>query len=136
MLFRTYSELIQIEGFEERYRYLKLQGVVGAETFGSDRFLNQKLYTSKEWRDLRHFVIARDEGCDLAHKDHPIQRRLLIHHMNPVTEEQLLHGDEAVFNPEYLITTHFRTHNAIHYGDEDQLPRDFVPRRPGDTKLW
>lgn len=133
---RTYSELISFEGFEDRYHYLKLQGVVGASTFGHDRFLNQKFYTSREWRDLRHFIIARDEGCDLAHRDHPLQRRLLIHHMNPVDEEQVLDRDPVIFDPEFLIVVQHRTHNAIHYGDESQLPRDFTPRMPGDTKLW
>jgi hypothetical protein len=133
---KSYSELIRIEGFEDRYRYLELRGVVGDETFGSERFLNQKFYTSREWRDLRHFIISRDEGCDLAHRNFPIQRNLLIHHLNPLTVEQVLDRDPVLLDPENLITTQRRTHNAIHYGDESQLPRDFVPRMPGDTNLW
>lgn len=133
---RSFSELLTIESFEDRYRYLALKGQVAAETFGSERWLNQKFYTSQEWRDLRHFIIARDDGCDLAHRSYPLHRGLLIHHLNPLTPQQLVDRDPMIFDPENLITVQHRTHNAIHYGDESQLPRDFVPRTPGDTKLW
>ena len=135
-MIRTYRRLSRLETFEERFRYLSLRGEVGVATFGYDRHLNQSFYTSKEWRDIRHYVIARDEGCDLGVPGYEIHSRIYIHHMNPISAEQLIHGDESVLDPEYLITTTHQTHNAIHYGDEKQLPRPFVERRPGDTKLW
>lgn len=133
---RNYSELIRIGSFEDRYRYLKLSGAVGIDTFGHDRWMNQQFYASAEWRQLRHFVIARDEGCDLAWPEFPIQTRLYIHHMNPMTPDDIAHGSMDILDPEFLITVSHRTHNAIHYGDESQLPRVFTERKPGDTKLW
>lgn len=133
---RTYSELIKLETLEERFRYLSLKGVVGESTFGWDRWINQKFYTSREWRDLRHFVIDRDHGCDLAVPGFDIHHRAVIHHMNPMTPKDIIHDDETILDPEVLITTTHRTHNAIHFGDERQLPRPFVERRPGDTKRW
>lgn len=136
MRVRNYSDLCRIQTFEERYHYLKLDGAVGDITFGHDRWLNQQFYTSAQWRELRHYVIARDEGCDLAWPEFPIQTRLFIHHMNPMTADQVAHGEEVILDPNFLITVSHRTHNAIHYGDESQLPRIFVERRPGDTKLW
>lgn len=135
-MIRTYSELCTLGSFQDRYDYLKLRGVVGEETFGSERFANQKFYGSYEWRQMRNFVIARDLGCDLGMPDRPLQAKLLIHHLNPITLAQIVDGDPVVLDPENLIVTQLRTHNAIHYGDESQLPRDFVPRSPGDTKLW
>ena len=135
-MIRTYSELSQIESFEDRFRYLSLAGRVGETTFGFERFLNQKFYRSREWRQIRSAVILRDDGCDLGVPGYEIHRDLLIHHMNPMTRANLRHGDDAILDPEYLITTSHRTHNAIHYGDERLLPRQFVARRPGDTNLW
>jgi hypothetical protein len=135
-MIRSYADLSQINGFEERFRYLKLGGVVGQATFGHDRHLNQRFYRSVEWRLLRHDIIARDEGCDLGVFGHEIHSELIIHHMNPVIREDVVHQNDNIFDPEYLITTTLRTHNAIHYGDEGLLVKPYVPRRPGDTKLW
>lgn len=136
MTTRSYSELIRIDTFEDRFRYLSLKGVVGDSTFGFDRYINQQFYTSREWRQVRHHVIARDNGCDLGYEGYEIFGRLTIHHMNPMVSDDIIHGDETILDPEFLITTTHQTHNAIHYGDERQLPRRLVERRPGDTKLW
>jgi hypothetical protein len=133
---RTFSELDELETFLERFRYLALNGRVGAQTFGADRWLNQDFYQSRQWRQIRNHVITRDEGCDLAMPGYEIHSRLYIHHMNPMTADDIVDGNEAILDPEFLITTTHQTHNAIHYGDERQLPRLFVPRRAGDTKLW
>lgn len=120
----------------ERYEYLKLDGHVGEATFGFDRYLNQQFYTSRQWRLARQHVIARDLGCDLGIEGYEIHGRILIHHMNPISRDDLIHGNEDIIDPEFLITTTHETHNAIHYGDEDQLPKEFVDRKPGDTVLW
>lgn len=136
MTIRTYSELCQFDDFVERFRYLALHGRVGGTTFGWDRWINQDFYGSRQWRQVRNYVINRDEGCDLAVPGYEIHSRIYIHHMNPMTAEDIIHGDEDILDPEFLITTTHRTHNAIHYGDERQLPRPFVPRHPGDTRLW
>ena len=133
---RTYRELRRIEGFEERFHYLSLSGRVGRSTFGFDRYLNQRFYTSREWKDLRHHVIVRDNGCDLGVEGYEIHGKLLIHHMNPGTVQDLAQDAAVALNPDFLITTTHRTHNAIHYGDESLLPRKHVPRERGDTKLW
>ena len=133
---RRYSELIQINSFEERYRYLKMGGEVGHATFGFDRYINQAFYTSPEWRYVRRQVIARDRGCDLGITGFEIHQNLLVHHMNPMNPDDIIHEEAWILDPEFLITTCTRTHNAIHYGDESLLPKPFVPRRPGDTKLW
>ncbi len=135
-MIRTYSELIRLETFEERFRYLVLRGGVGNSTFGFDRYINQGFYASREWKRVRYDVIARDLGCDLAVPGYEIHERLLIHHMNPMDSDDIVEGDPSILDPEFLITTTHRTHNAIHYGDERQLPRPLVERRPGDTKLW
>lgn len=135
-MIRAYSELIRHHTFEERYHYLRLKGDVGRPTFGFDRYLNQKFYASREWRDIRRYVIARDNGCDLGVDGYEIHTNLLIHHINPVTARDIQHGDESIFDPEFLITTTHRTHNAIHFGDERLLPRVMVERKHGDTKLW
>lgn len=135
-MIRRYSELRNITDFEERFRYLSLGGRVGESTFGFDRYLNQKFYTSREWRQIRHHVIARDQGCDLGIAGYEIYSKILIHHMNPITVDEITHGDDSILDPEYLITTTHMTHNAIHYGDEKLLPRLLVERTPGDTKLW
>lgn len=136
MIIRSYTEMLQRRSFEERYEYLKLNGTVGNVTFGFDRYINQQFYTSAQWRNVRSAVIARDLGCDLAVEGYDIHSRLLIHHMNPISADEILHGDEAILDPEFLITTTHKTHNAIHYGDAKLLAQPLVERRPGDTKLW
>lgn len=133
---RTYSELIQYSTFEDRFRYLALRGQVGAATFGFDRWLNQQFYTSRQWRDLRSFITVRDNGCDMAMPGHEVHVRPTIHHMNPLTVDDLVHGTDAALDPENLILVAHATHNAIHYGDESLLPRPLVSRSKGDTKLW
>lgn len=133
---RTYSELSQLETFIERFRYLKLKGVLGEVTFGFDRWVNQRFYKSKEWDSIRNFVIVRDNGCDLGILGYEILSGLLVHHMNPVTLDDLIHGEDWIIDPDFLITTSLQTHNAIHYGDDSLLPRGPVVRRPGDTTLW
>lgn len=133
---RTYSELSQIETFYDRYQYLKLSGLVGESTFGFDRWINQEFYRSHQWKTIRNAVIVRDNGCDLGVLGFEIHWNLMVHHMNPVTMNDITHGEEWILDPEYLITTSHRTHNAIHYGDESILPREPVVRRFGDTNLW
>jgi hypothetical protein len=133
---RTYSELCQLETFEERYDYLKLRGEVGEATFGFDRWVNQRFYKSREWKRARHYVITRDNGCDLGVPGFEIYSGLLIHHMNPMSIKDVIHNEEWILNPNYLITTSLQTHNAIHYGDESLLPRGPIERKAGDTKLW
>jgi hypothetical protein len=136
MSFRTFSELVHIPTFEARYEYLALDGHVGSSTFGFDRWMNQQLYRSVEWRRIRNFVIARDNGCDLAMPGFEIHDRIYIHHMNPMRAYDIVHDNEDIFNIDYLISTTHRTHNAIHYGTAELLPRQYVPRSAGDTKLW
>lgn len=133
---RTYSELIELDTHEERFRYLALKSTVAEATFGFERYLNQKFYTSREWRQIRDYVIVRDDGCDLGVDGFDIHSRLIIHHMNPMDSGDIIDGSPAILDPEFLITTTHRTHNAIHYGDESQLPQPLVERMPGDTKLW
>lgn len=139
MEIRTYSELLTIPTFVERYRYLKLGDRVGEETFGFDRYLNQQFYRSKEWRDIRNYVITRDQGCDLAVADREIPKgcRVLIHHMNPIRAKDIIHSSDFLLNPEYLITTTKLTHDAIHFGDETLLIEDsFTERHINDTCPW
>lgn len=136
MRLRTYQELIRLETFEERFEYLKLRGSVGRETFGYDRYLNQAFYTSYEWKQVRNEVIARDLGLDLATPGYEIFDRIVVHHMNPMTLEDIAHRDEDILDPRFLITTTHKTHNAIHYGDSTQLTQLPTERRPGDTRLW
>jgi hypothetical protein len=133
---RTYSELKRFVTFDERFEYLKLVGEVGRSTFGYDRWMNQLFYKSREWKHLRDFVIYRDQGCDLGVPGYELRVGLLIHHMNPVTVEDIQHGSEEILDPNFLITTSLRTHNAIHYGDVSGLPRRHVDRKVGDTTLW
>lgn len=133
---RSYSQLRRLETFEERFRYLSLHGRVGATTFGFDRWINQAFYTSGQWKRVRDFVIVRDEGCDLGIPGREIHSRVIIHHMNPMNLTDITHGESEIIDPEFLITTTHRTHNAIHYGDERLLLRPLVERKPGDTKLW
>ena len=137
MTIRTYSELVQLPTFKERFKYLSLDGTVGRETFGYDRYINQKFYKSPEWKRLRDFLIVRDNGCDLALDGFEIFGKILIHHLNPITKNDILNQTEFLMNPEYLVCTTFDTHNAIHYGDSKLLRQpSYVERRPGDTKLW
>ena len=133
---RTYSELERIDTFEERYRYLSLQGVVGNSTFGFDRYMNQRFYTSREWRQIRDHIIARDVGLDLGMPGYEIYDKIIIHHMNPMTADDIEDGNSDILDPEFLITTTHQTHMAIHYGDESLLAKPLVERRRGDTKLW
>lgn len=133
---RSYRELSRIATFDQRFSYLSLKGEVGAATFGFDRWINQEFYRSREWRDVRDEVISRDLGCDLGVPGYEIHTELLVHHMNPMTPEDVIHGNSWIIDPDYLITTTHRTHNAIHFGDERQLARPFVERKAGDTKLW
>lgn len=133
---RTYSELIQLPTFEERFEYLKLVGKVGQETFGYDRYLNQILYTSPRWRKLRNEIIIRDNACNLAVLGFCIFDKVIIHHMNPITVEDVENGNEDVYNPEYLVCVSNETHNAIHYGNRTLLPKVVLDRKPGDTRLW
>lgn len=135
-MIRTYSELITYNTFIDRYNYLKLVGQVGVETFGFDRYINQMLYKSKRWLDTRRIVIIRDKGCDLGLPDFEIADRVIIHHMNPITLEDIEEERDYVFDPEYLISTSFRTHNAIHYGDESLLPKLPVERSVNDMCPW
>lgn len=133
---RSYTELIQLGTIEERFDYLSLRGGVGVPTFGFERYLNQRFYQSRQWRQIRQAVIARDLGCDLGVDGYDIYDQVYIHHMNPMTVEDIESGNPDILNPEYLISVTHRTHNAIHYGDRSQLPQPFVERTPGDTKLW
>lgn len=133
---RTYSELIRLLTFEERFRYLKLDGLVGKDTFGFDRYLNQEFYRSKEWKEVRDFVIVRDNGCDLGMDGYEIVGRIYIHHMNPITVNDIVHSSDFLLNPDYLICVSHNTHNAVHYGDEDLLVTAPVERRKNDTCPW
>lgn len=136
MSIKTYSELISLPSYEERFEYLRLNGEVGRETFGYDRYLNQVLYRSPEWKRLRNEIIFRDNGCDLAIPGREINERILIHHINPITLEDILKRHPNIFDPENLITTIHNTHNAIHYGNENLLIKDPVIRSRNDTCLW
>jgi hypothetical protein len=133
---RTYTELRRRSTFDDRFAYLSLHGEVGVATFGFDRWINQRFYQSREWKQVRDWVVFRDNACDLGVPGYEIHARVMVHHMNPIEPEELARGGELVLDPEYLITTTHRTHNAIHYGDESLIPRPVVERRPGDTKLW
>lgn len=133
---RSYAELSALKTFEERFRYLKLGGLVGEETFGSDRFLNQEFYRSKEWQSVRDFVILRDNGCDLGIVGHEIYGKIYIHHINPVTPKDIKERTDFLLSPEYLIATTHNTHNAIHYGDETLLIQMPKERSKNDMCPW
>ena len=133
---KCYSELMLLPTFQARYQYLRLNGEVGKETFGFDRYMNQFFYRSPEWRRVRDFVITRDEGCDLGIPGREIFGRIVIHHMNPIRPEDIRNRSELLLDPEYLITTIHDTHLAIHYGDEHLLLQEPVERRPNDTCPW
>lgn len=133
---KRYSDLRRLSNFEDRYEYLRLGGTVGHSTFGFDRYLNQDFYRSREWKSVRDFVIVRDNGCDLGILGYEINQELLVHHMNPMTADDLIHHEDWVTDPEFLITTTQTTHNAIHYGNRSLLRTPFVERARGDTRLW
>lgn len=134
---KTYSELMKLKTFEERYEYLRIGGKVGEETFGFDRYLNQIFYNSEEWKNVRNHVISRDNGCDLGIPDREIRgNKILVHHMNPITKEDILNRSDILLNPEYLITTVKNTHDAIHYGDSELLYQDPIVRSKNDTCPW
>lgn len=134
---RTYSELSKLKTFRERYEYLKLDGTVGEETFGFDRYINQMFYKSEEWKRIRNYVITRDNGCDLGISDRKIvDSVILVHHMNPITKEDIINKNEILLDPECLITTIKPTHDAIHYGDENLLAEDLIVRSKNDTCPW
>ena len=135
-LIRCYHELKRLPTFKERYEYLRIGGLVGESTFGYERYLNQMLYSSSKWRRVRDQVIIRDNGCDLGIEDFKIRDKIIIHHMNPITIEQIEESASEIFDPEYLICCSYQTHNAIHYGDQSLLPQLPVVRRPNDTCLW
>ena len=136
MSIKTYSELIALPTFEERYRYLRLRGSVGKDTFGFDRYLNQAFYRSAEWKRIRDLVIVRDNGCDLGVEGHEIYGKILIHHMNPIAVKDIQDASEFLLNPDYLICVTHATHNAIHYGDENQLIKAPIERTKNDTCPW
>lgn len=135
---KSYKELSKIESFMDRYEYLRLSSVVGKETFGFDRYLNQEFYNSKEWKKVKREVLIRDNACDLGHPDHPIPNGLMIytHHIIPVTIEDVINRSDLLLDPENLITTIFSTHQAIHYGDSTQVLDHFVERKPNDMCPW
>jgi hypothetical protein len=136
-MIKTYSDLRRLETMEERFEYLKLGGVVGRDTFGYDRYMNQDFYRSRLWRNVRNVVIARDLGCDLGLSTYEIHDRVYVHHMNPMMPDDLISHNQDVLDPEFLISVTLDTHNAIHFGDESHLRRrQPIERRPGDTKLW
>lgn len=133
---RSYAELITIPSFEERYQYLKLDGSVGDATFGSDRYLNQIFYKSDEWKKVRRNVIIRDNGCDLAYDEFEIHGIIIIHHINPITKEDILNRSPKLFDMNNLVVTSINTHKAIHYGTEELLPKQLIERKPNDTCPW
>lgn len=135
-MIRTYSDLRSYKTFIDRYNYLKLRGSVGVETFGFDRYLNQTLYRSRRWRRVRDEVIIRDNGCDLGLDGYDIYDKIIIHHMNPLTIEDIENDVDDIYDPEFLICVSFMTHQAIHYGDESLLPKEPIERRPHDTCPW
>ena len=135
-IIRTYSELITLSTFEDRYRYLQLNGAVGKDTFGFDRYINQQFYRSKEWQRIRDEVIIRDNACDLGMEGYEIHGRIYVHHMNPIMVRDIQSNSDYLMNPEFLICTTHRTHNAIHYGDENLLARAPIERTKNDTCPW
>lgn len=134
---KTYSEMKKLESFEDRYNYLKLGAKVGDLTFGADRYLGQALYHSDEWDHVRDQIIIRDEGCDLGHPDRPITSKIYVHHINPISKDDILNRSKNLFDPENLVCVSFNTHQAIHYGDESYIKdTTYVERKPNDTCPW
>lgn len=136
MTIKSYSELRRFTSYDDRFDYLKLKGDVGRATFGFDRYINQKFYSSYEWKQTRQTVILRDRGCDLGVSGYEITGGAVIHHMNPMSADDIIHGEDWIFDPEYLIMTASMTHNAIHFGNKANLPKVVTARSPNDTKLW
>lgn len=136
MSIKCYSELVLLPTFKERYEYLRMKGVVGEETFGFDRYMNQFFYRSPEWKRIRDFVIMRDNGCDLGIPGRGIFGKVMIHHMNPICPDDIRRRTDILLNPEYLVATTHNTHLAIHYGDDSILLQDPIERKPGDTCPW
>lgn len=135
-MYRSYRELSRLETFEERFEYLRLVGSVGEATFGFDRWLNQMFYQSREWKQAREYAIVRDGGCDLGVPGYDIHVEMLVHHINPLEPDAIVHADDSMIDPDNLITTTKRTHNAIHYGTDSLLPQTVPERQPNDTRLW
>jgi hypothetical protein len=133
---KSFTDLRDVNDFVARFEYLRTNSRVGVATFGFERYLNQRFYTSVEWRHARNQVIIRDRGCDLGIDGHEVYDKIIIHHMNPITVQQIETGDTEIFDPEFLISVSHPTHNAIHYGDASLLAKPLIVRRPGDTKLW
>lgn len=133
---RRYSELSQLDTFDDRLEYLKLEGAVGRSTFGFDRWINQRFYTSREWKQVREYVIFRDNGCDLGVLGYEIHDKPMIHHINPMNADDIIHGEDWILDSEFLVLTTHDTHNAIHYGGQSRYPRVVAERSPNDTKLW
>ena len=133
---KTYSELSKLKTFEERFEYLRTGSVVGESTFGMERYLNQAFYRSKEWGSVRRQVVIRDNGCDLGVEGYDIAGPIIIHHMNPISAEDIENRNPDILNPEYLICVSDTTHKAIHYGNGDMIPKTFVERKPNDTCPW
>lgn len=136
MKIRSYSEMFKLNNFEERFQYLKLSGGVGRSTFGFDRYVNQAFYTSREWKNIRDFVIVRDDGCDLGIVGYEINTEILIHHINPMSVDDIFTKQDWILDPEFLITTTHQTHNSIHFGKTNVFPKVVINRTPRDTKLW
>lgn len=133
---KTHTEMISLQTFKERFEYLKIYGTVGNDTFGFDRYINQKFYKSLEWRRIRDSIIIRDNGCDLGCEDRPITGRIIIHHMNPISVDDLTLSTDILFDAEYLVCTSLDTHNAIHYGDISLVNKEPIIRLPNDTIPW
>ena len=136
MVVKTYSELVKLKTFEERFNYLVEDGIVGEATFGGNRFINQDFYRSKEWKSIRDLVIIRDNGMDLGIDGRPIFGKVFVHHMVPLRKEDFLYQTPFLIDPEYMITVSHQTHNALHYGSLDSVPKDYIPRQPNDTCPW
>lgn len=136
MMNRSYEGLISIDSFQDRFDYLRMRGMIGDQTFGGRRYLNQRLYQSAEWKQVRRDVIIRDNGCDLAHPDYPIYGKIYIHHIEPITPDDIYRGTRVVFDPNNLVCVSFDTHNAIHYGDGTLLQKEYVERTKNDTCPW
>lgn len=135
-IIKSYSEMIKIFDFEERYKYLKLDGVPFDSTFGSHRYMNQILYKSPKWKSIRREVILRDDGCDMAHADFPIMGSIYIHHINPITIDDILDEKDCIFDLNNLVSVSYKTHLAIHYGEISDIPKSFIERSKNDTCLW
>lgn len=135
-MIKSYSELIEIPNYFDRFEYLKIGGHVGESTFGSNRYLNQALYRSYEWKKFRRDMIIRDNGCDMADPDHEIGGIILLHHINPITVDDVVHNRSKVFDPDNVVCVSHKTHEAIHYGDDSLLPKGLIIRRPNDTIPW